>query len=65
MTARYFYLGCLGKLGDDYKTPCKTPIHADCSAFSEEIELSQKAPKFSNGNRVRITKYENIFSNFF
>ena len=37
MTARYFYLGCLGKLGDDYKTPCKTPIHADCSAFSEEI----------------------------
>ena len=38
----------------------KKPIDADYSALTEDIESSHQAPKF--GDRVRITKYKNIFS---
>ena len=40
----------------------KKHINVDCSAFTEEIQSSHKAPKFKAGNRVRVTKYKNIFS---
>ena len=40
----------------------KSLFGADYSALTEEIELSRKAPKFKVGDRVRITKYKNIFS---
>ena len=39
----------------------KKPIHADYSALTE-IKSSPKAPKFKVNDRVRITKYKNIFS---
>ena len=41
----------------------KKPIDADYSALSDENETNPKAPKFKVGDRVRITKYKNIFSN--
>ena len=37
-------------------------IHADYSALTEKIETNLKAPKFKVNDRVRITKYKNIFS---
>ena len=40
----------------------KKPIHAYYSAFTEKIETNSKAPKFKTNDRVRITKYKNIFS---
>ena len=40
----------------------KKLIDADYFALTEEIELSNKAPKFKVPDRVRITKYKNIFS---
>ena len=40
----------------------KKPINADCSALTENIETNNKAPKFKVNDRVRITKYKNIFS---
>ena len=40
----------------------KKPIDADYSATTEEIESTHKAPKFKVGDRVRITKYKNVFS---
>ena len=39
----------------------KTPVDADYCTLTEEIELSNKASKFKTGDRVRITKYNNIF----
>ena len=61
------YLGCLNKLVDDYKNSYhrsigKEPIHADYSALPEELESSFKASKFIVDDRVRITKYKNIFT---
>ena len=38
------------------------PVDCDFSALTEEIELSHKGLKLKVGNRVRITKYKNIFS---
>ena len=40
----------------------KKPISADCSALNEKIKTNPKAPKFKVNDRLRITKYENIFS---
>ena len=36
----------------------KKPI----DALSKEIELRDKAPEFKVGDRVRLTKYKNIFT---
>ena len=40
----------------------KKPVDADYSALTEKTETNPKAPKLKNGDRVRITKYKNIFS---
>ena len=41
----------------------KKPVNADdYSPLTEQIEFGQKAPKYKVGDRVRITKYKNIFS---
>ena len=40
----------------------KKPIGAAFSALTEETEQSHIAPKFKVGDRVRITKFKNIFS---
>ena len=40
----------------------KKPIKDDCSALTENIETNPKACNFENNDRVRITKYKNIFS---
>ena len=37
-------------------------VNADDSALIEKIETNPKAPKFKVNDRVRITKYKNIFS---
>ena len=39
----------------------KTPIWADYSTLTEEIESNLKAPNIGVGDRVKINKYENIF----
>ena len=40
----------------------KKPINADYSALNKKIETNIKASKFKVNDRVRITKYKNIFS---
>ena len=40
----------------------KKPIIADYSALSKKVETNSKAPKFKVNDRVRITKYKNIFT---
>ena len=40
----------------------KKRINADYSALNEKIETNHNAPKFKANDRVRITKYRNIFS---
>ena len=40
----------------------KKPINADYSALTEQIETNHKPPKFKVNDRVRITKYNTIFS---
>ena len=57
----------MNKLADEYhntyhRSVGKKPIHADYFPLIEEIQSSHKAPKFKVGDRVRITKYNNIFS---
>ena len=39
----------------------KKPINANYSALTEKIEMNSKAPKFKVNDRVRITKYKNVF----
>ena len=39
----------------------KKPIYGDYSALTEQIEQIHTGPKFKVGDRVRITKYKNIF----
>ena len=39
----------------------KKPVDADCSASTEKIDTNPKAPKVKVKDRVRITKYNNIF----
>ena len=60
-------LGYLDKLVDQHNKTYhhaifKKPVDADDSALTEEIKLSHKAPKCKAGDRVRITKYKDIFS---
>ena len=64
------YLPYLNKLANQYNNTyhCsldKKPINADYFAFTEKIETNPKAPKFKVNDRVRITKYKNIFSRFY
>ena len=62
-----FYRGYLNQLVDEYNNTyhCsigKTPIDADYFAFTEGIDTNPKAPKFKGVDRVKITKFKNIFS---
>ena len=62
-----YYLLYLNKLVDQYNNTyylCinKKPINADYSVFTENIEINTKVPKLKVNDRVRITKYKNIFS---
>ena len=57
----------MNKLVDQYNNTShhcigKKPINADYSALNEKIETNHNAPKFKANDRVRITKYKNIFS---
>ena len=61
------YLPYLNKLIDQYNNTYhhsinKKPINADLSALIEKILTNPKASKFQGKDRVRITKYKNIFS---
>ena len=54
------------KLLDEYNNTYqhsidKKPINNDYSASAENIELNTKAPKFIENDRIRFTKYEDIF----
>ena len=61
------YLPYLNKLLGQYKNTYysinKKPINADYSTLTQNIETNSKALKFKVNNKVRITKYKNIFSN--
>ena len=57
----------MNNLSDEYNniyhhSTGKWTIHADYYVLVKEIESSHKAPKFKVRDRVRITKYKNIFS---
>ena len=61
------YLSYLNKLEDQYNNTYhhsinKKPISANYSAVIEKIEKNPKAHKFKVNDRVRITKYKNIFT---
>ena len=61
------YLSYLNKLVDQYNNTYhhsinKKPSNANYSALTEETETNPKSPKFKVNDRVRITKYKNIFS---
>ena len=60
----YFpYLNKLDQYNNTYNHSInKKPINADYSVSTENIESNPKAPKFKVNDRVRITKYKNIFS---
>ena len=62
-----FYLGYLNRLVDEYsntyhRSTGKKPSVVDYFALTEEIKTNPQASKFESGDRVRITKYKNIFS---
>ena len=40
----------------------KNPADDDYSSLTKEIQTNPKAPKFKVGDRIRITKRDNIFS---
>ena len=57
----------MNKLVDQYNNTCyhsinEKPINADYSALTQNIETNYNAPEFKVNDRVRITKYKNIFS---
>ena len=61
------YLFYLNKLVDQYNNTShysmnKIPVNVDYSAFTEKIETNSTVSKFKVNDRVRITKYKNIFS---
>ena len=61
------YLSSLNKLVDQHNNAylhcvIKKPINADYSALTEKIEANSKTPKCKVNDRVRITKYKNIFN---
>ena len=56
----------MNKLVDQYNNTYhnsinKKPSNADYSALIENTETNPKAPKLKVNDRVRITKYKNIF----
>ena len=60
-------LSYLSKLVDQYNAIYlhsinKKPINADYFALTDKIETTSKAPKFKVNDKVKITKYNNIFS---
>ena len=64
---RKSYLSYLNKLVDQYNNTYhhsinKKPINTDYSASTENIETNPKSPKSKVNDRVRSTKYKNIFS---
>ena len=61
------YFGYFNKLIDEYnstyhRTIAKKSTTADYFLLTEEIELTHKSLEFKIGDRVRINKYNNIFS---
>ena len=61
------YLGYLNNLVHEYSNSYhhsigNKPINADYAALTEKIETNPKSSKSKVGNRIRITKYKNIFS---
>ena len=61
------YLPYLNELVDQcnntyYHSITEKPINPDYSALTQNIEINPKASKFNVNDRVRITKYKNIFS---
>ena len=61
------YVSYLNKLVDEYNNHHhysidKKPINSDYSDFIEQIETNLKSAKVKVGDRVRINKYNNIFS---
>ena len=61
------YLTYMNKLVDQYNNTYhhsinKKPINADYSALTEKIKTNLIPLKFEVNDRVRITKYKNIFS---
>ena len=62
------YLPYFNKLVNQYNNTYhhfinKKHINADYSSLAEKIETNHKAPKFKVNDKVRITKYGNIFTN--
>ena len=60
-------LSYFNKLVDQYNNTYhhsnnKKPISADYPALTKKIQYNPRAPKFEVNDRVRITKYKNIFS---
>ena len=60
-------LSYLNKLVDQYNNNyhhsiCKKSINPDCSALTKKIETNIKAFKSKIDDRLRIPKYNNIFS---
>ena len=61
------YLDYLDRLVDEYNNTYhrsigKSPIHADYSALTEEIETGYKTPKFEEGDRIKTTKLKNFLA---
>ena len=61
------YLSCLNKLIDEYNNTYhhsinKNPNNVYYSALTEDIESH---PKLKVNDRVRITKYKNVFSKIY
>ena len=60
----------MNKLIDQYNNTLhhsinKKAINADYSALTEKIETFSQAPEFKANDRIRITKHNNIFGEFF
>ena len=56
----------MNKLVDQYNNAyphyiTRKPINADYSVLTDKIEPNPKAPMFKVSDRVRITRYRNIF----
>ena len=61
------YIPYLNKIVDQYNNTyhhsiTRKPIYADYFALTEKLETNHKAPKFKVNDKVRITKYKNMFS---
>ena len=64
---RKSYLSHLNKIVEQYNNTyhhsfIKKPANSDYSVLTEKTETSSKAPEFKVNDRLRITKYKNIFS---